>query len=80
MTTVQLLTQTLSPQGTRTGLTLTPVLIQQLAVSVDAGLLGIRSGLHVFLGYAYLAKPHFAKSETAIQESAKLYFDKPGNC
>ena len=28
-------------------------------------------------GGAYLAKPHFAKSESAIQESAKLYLAKP---
>ena len=31
-------------------------------------------------GDAHLAKPHFAKSESAIQESAEPYFAKPGNC
>ena len=31
-------------------------------------------------GDMQLAKPHFAKSESAIQESAKPYFAKPGNC
>ena len=27
---------------------------------------------------AYLAKPHFAKSESALKESAKPYFAKAG--
>ena len=29
---------------------------------------------------AHIAKPHFAKSESAIQESAKQYFAEPANC
>ena len=30
-------------------------------------------------GDAHLAKPHFAKSESAIQVKAKPYLAKPGN-
>ena len=31
-------------------------------------------------GGAYLAKPHSAKPYSAVQESDKPYFAKPGNC
>ena len=32
------------------------------------------------IGRLYLAKPYSAKSESAVQESGKPYFAKPGNC